>query len=52
MLIRKLLPLSAMVLALGLSGLTTHVNATDNTYGNGAIITVPKKMQGTWYSRP
>ena len=50
MLTRKLLPLSAMVLALGLSGLTTHVNATDNTYGNGAIITVPKKMQGTWYS--
>ena len=38
MLTRKLLPLSAMVLALGLSGLTTHVNVTDNTYGNGASI--------------
>ncbi|WP_258381410.1 hypothetical protein [Lactobacillus helveticus] len=29
MLERKLLPLSAMVLALGLSGLTTHVKAAD-----------------------
>ncbi|WP_440311149.1 hypothetical protein [Lactobacillus helveticus] len=50
MLERKLLPLSAMVLALGLSGLTTHVKAADTTYGNGAVVTVPKKMQGTWYS--
>ncbi|ADX70053.1 hypothetical protein [Lactobacillus helveticus] len=52
MLERKLLPLLAMVLALGLSGLTTHVKAADTTYGNGngAVVTVPKKMQGTWYS--
>ncbi|WP_366791583.1 hypothetical protein [uncultured Lactobacillus sp.] len=51
MLKRNLLPLTSMVLALGLTGLTGQVESVAAaTYGNGVQVTIPKKMQGTWYS--
>lgn len=40
-----------MVLVLGLTGLASQVETVDaSTYGNGVQVTIPKKMQGTWYS--
>ena len=51
MLKRTLLPLTSMVLVLGLTGLASQVETVDaSTYGNGVQVTIPKKMQGTWYS--
>ena len=51
MLRKNILPLTSMVLVLGLTGLATQVkHVKASTYGNGAVVTVPKKMQGTWYS--
>lgn len=51
MLRKNLLPLTSMVLALGLSGLAIHVDSVQaSTYGRNGVVTVPKKMQGTWYS--
>ena len=50
MLRKNILPLTSMVLVLGLSGLSTQVEPVKaSTYGNGAVVTVPKKMQGTLY---
>ena len=50
MLKRTLLPLTSMVLVLGLTGLASQVETVDaSTYGNGVQVTIPKKMQGTWY---
>lgn len=51
MLRKNILPLTSMVLVLGLSGLATQVEPVKaSTYGNGDVVTVPKNMQGTWYS--
>ena len=50
MLRKNILPLTSMVLVLGLTGLATQVEPVKaSIYGNGAVVTVPKKMQGTWY---
>ncbi|WP_025014890.1 hypothetical protein [Lactobacillus kitasatonis] len=51
MLRKNIFPLTSMVLVLGLTRLATQVEPVKaSTYGNGAVVTVPKKMQGTWYS--
>ena len=51
MLRKNILPLTSMVLVLELSGLATQVEPVKaSTYGNGDVVTVPKNMQGTWYS--
>lgn len=51
MLKRNLLPLTSMVLVLGLTGLATHIDtAQAASYGNNGVVTIPKKMHGTWYS--
>lgn len=51
MLRKNLLPLTSMVLVLGLGGLAVHLDSVEaSTYGRGNVVTVPKKMQGTWYS--
>ncbi|QQP29375.1 hypothetical protein [Lactobacillus ultunensis] len=51
MLKKNLLPLISMVLVLGLGGLVTHIDSVQaSAFGRSGIVTVPKKMQGTWYS--